>query len=155
MELSNAIVSVSPMRLDIQLARIHARIGHSAIIRIVRVPDDIQRLFLRVFKADHTYFDIPANEHKTPGVWTARVIGTCFPETGEVKYEVHAEDAEGNSTALGEGIVAIAAFSTTTSPVAVGSPVTVAQVPTPSGSMVQVQMVQDENGQWVFQAVTE
>lgn len=153
MDQLNAIITCRATRLGLDAETIEARVGHSSRIGLKCVPDDITRIVLRVFRMDGSYHDIPANRHPN-GNCTVYVIGTCFPAVGTARYEVHALDARGNPTAIAAGKLVIAPFSVSTEPVSPGSEITVAQIPTADGAMVQIRMVQDESGQWVYQAVT-
>lgn len=152
MEQYNAIINCRISNLSLDCERANVRRGHSARFAVKCVPDDVTGVFLRIFKTDGSYFDFPCNYHPN-GTWTILVIGTAFPDVGTSSYEVHATDADGNATALALGELRILPFSVTSSPVTAGSTVTVAQVPTADGSMVQIQMVLDEAGQWVYRAL--
>jgi len=152
MDQLNALIELNPRRLGAQLVSMTARTGHSMRIALKGVPGDVTGVFLRIFKPNGAYFDFPCNEHPN-GAWTVYVIGTAFPDQGDATYEVHATDALGHPTALGMGALSVLPFSVTSTPITPGSTVTVAQVPTSDGSFVQIQMVQDEVGQWVYRAV--
>lgn len=153
MDQLNAIVTCRVARLGRDSETVEVRAGHSARIGIRGAPDDITRVVLRVFRPDGSYHDIPANRHPN-GNCTAYVIGTCFPETGTARYEVHALDARGNPTAIAAGRLVVSPFSVSTDPIEPGAEISVAQVPTRDGAMVQIRMVMDELGNWVYQAVT-
>lgn len=151
MEQTNAIINLAPSRLNFPLAPIYPRRGHSFVFDLRDAPADVTRLFVRIFRPNGAYFDVPANWHED-GRYTAYAIGTCFPDIGCCRYEIHASDYRGNPTALGEGIVTISDFSTTASPAETGEPVQVAQIPARGGGFVNVFMVCDEYGQWVYEA---
>ena len=152
MDQYNAIINCRPSDLSHENERICVRLGHSIRAAVKSVPDDVTDVFLRVFKPDGSYFDFPTNERPN-GIHTVYVIGTAFPDVGESRYEVHASDALGNPTAIASGRLKILPFSVSSTPIAPGSTVTVAQIPTVDGAMVQIQMVRDEVGQWVYRAV--
>lgn len=152
MEQTNADVRVDVARLNFPLAPLHARAGHSFAVRLKGVPSDVRGVYVRLFRPDGAYYDIRANEH-ADGSWTAYAVGTCFPSEGASSYEVHADDAHGNPTSLGAGTLDVAPFSASTSPVEPGEAVRVCEIPTKDGALVQVRMVKDESGEWVYEAV--
>lgn len=154
MEQINAYIELSPQRLVRPLATAFPRRGHSFVFAFTRAPADVIGLFVRVFRPNGAYFDVPANWHSELRYHSAYAIGTCFPDVGDARYEVHATDARGNPTALGAGALRIADFSTTASPAETGDPVQVAQIPARGGGFVNVLMVKDEHGQWVYEAET-
>lgn len=153
MDQLNARINIRPDALQFPLSTVHTRLGMSAVLRLYGVPDDVTGVFVRIFKRDGAHFDIPTNLH-TDGTRCAYVIGTCFPDTGATYYEVHATDARGNATSLGRGMVWTRPHSVTGTPIAPGEAVQVAQIPAKSGGMVNVYMVQDEFGSWVYEAET-
>lgn len=148
----NARIKLNAERLNFPLSMLYPRTGHSFRLLVEKVPSDCTSPFVRVFRPNGSYFDIPGNIGSS-GV-TFYIIGTCFPDAGSAKYEIHATDSEGNPTALGEGLLEIKLFSTTTTPVTPGTPVQVAQIPAQGGGVVQIQMVQDSVGEWTYQALT-
>ena len=108
---------------------------------------------MRVFKEGGAYFDVTGHEHRDGG-WTARVPAACFLATGEYRYEVHATAADDEPAAIGEGRLLVQSFSTTTTPVEIGTVQQVTQIPCEDGGFVQV--VMKWNGsEWVPSAVTE
>lgn len=148
------IIKVDVDRINFPTATIHARVGHSRSFCFVGVPQDVQDLFVRIFKPDGSYFDMPANP-RPGGAWDCYVIGTCFPCVGSAHYELHGTDPMGNPTAVAYGLVNVGPFSVTTAPIEPGSVMTVERIPTRDGAMVQVLMVRDEAGAWVLDAVVE
>ena len=153
MEQVNAIVDCDVARLDFPLRAFKARQGHGFVARFRRVPADVTGLFVRVFRADGSYFDVAGHEHRDGG-WTVRLSAACFPEVGESRYEVHAVAADGQPCALGEGRLKVDSFSTTTTPTEPGAVQRVAELPTADGGTVQVVMVY-EDGAWKMRAVAE
>ena len=153
MEQTNAIVDCDVARLDVPLRPWKARQGHSFVALFRRVPADVQGFFVRVFKADGSYFDIAGHEHQDGG-WTVRLSAACFPNVGESRYEVHATAADDEPTAIGEGRLVVESFSITTTPTEPGAVQQVAELPTTDGGTVQVVMVY-EDGAWKMRAVTE
>ena len=151
MEQINAIVDCDVARLDAPLRPWKARQGHNFVALFRRVPADVTGLFVRVFRANGSYFDVQAHEHPD-GSWTVRIPASCFPSVGECRYEVHAIASDDEPAAIGEGRLAVSAFSTTTTPTA-GAVQQVAELPTADGGTVQVVMVY-EDGAWTMQAVT-
>ena len=119
MDQINAEVDCDVSRLDFPLRAWKARQGHNCVARVRRVPADVTKLFVRVFKTNATYFDITAHEHPDGG-WTARVPAACFPFAGDFKYEVHATASDDQPAAIGEGRLLVQPFSTTTTPIAPG-----------------------------------
>lgn len=152
MEQTNATVRVDAARLNFPLAPLHARAGHSFRVLLAGVPADVEGVYVRLFRPDGAYYDVRANEHAS-GAWTAYAVGTCFPAAGQSSYEVHAEDARGNPTALGAGTLDVAPFSASSSPSEPGAPVRVCEIPTKDGALVQIRMVLDDAGEWVYEAV--
>lgn len=152
MEQTNATVRVDAARLNFPLAPLHARAGHSFRMLLAGVPADVEGVYVRLFRPDGAYYDVRANEH-AGGAWTAYAVGTCFPAAGRSSYEVHAEDARGNPTALGAGTLDVAPFSASSSPSEPGAPVRVCEIPTKDGALVQIRMVLDDAGEWVYEAV--
>ena len=153
MEQTNAIVDCDVSRLDFPLRTFKARQGHNFVALIRRVPADVTNLFVRLFKADGSYFDVDGHEHPD-GEWTVRVPAACFPATCDTKYEIHATASDDEPAAIGEGRLVVAPFSMTTTPVEPGMLQHVAELPTADGGTVQVVMVYN-NGTWTMQAVTE
>lgn len=154
MDRVNAIINCNVMRLDRDAETIHARVGHSLRIAAKGVPSDVTGLFIRLFRPDGAYYDVPGNEHPN-GIWTIYAIGTTVPSEGDSRYEIHASDAYGNPAAIARGRMKVLPFSTTGTPAEPGEVMTIAQIPTADGAMVQVRMVKDESGSWVYQAVVE
>lgn len=153
MEQYNAIVDCDITRLNAPLRPFFARQGHNFVVLFRRVPADVTRLFVRVFKGDGSYFDVTGHEHRD-GCWTARVPAACFPAVVESKYEVHATAADDQPAAIGEGRLLVQSFSVTTTPTEPGAVQQVAELPTEDGGTVQVVMVYDD-GAWKMRAVTE
>ena len=151
MEQTNAIVDCDVSRLDFQLRTFKARQGHNFVALIRRVPADVTGLFVRLFKADGSYFDVDGHEHPG-GEWTVRIPAACFPAVGDTKYEIHATAADDQPAAIGEGRLVVAPFSTTTTPIEPGTVQEVAQLPCEGGGYVQVIMKWD-GFEWVQAAV--
>lgn len=151
MDQINADVSCDVSRLDFPLRPFKARAGHNFVARFRRVPADVTGLFVRVFKEGGAYFDVTGHEHPD-GRWTARIPAACFPMPGETKYEVHATAADGQPAAIGEGLLVVAPFSTTTNPIEPGTVQEVAQLPCAGGGFVQVVMKYD-GFEWMPEAV--
>jgi len=115
------------------------------------IPDDVTSVVLRIFKTDLTsHYDIPVGRHPN-GAGIAYAIGTCFPDVGEAKYEIHAYDAHGNMTALGDGKVSVSPFSTSGAPIEPGQPVYVTEIPDANGVMHRIIAVQNELGEYTTQ----
>ena len=142
MDQINAEVDCDVSRLDFPLRAWKARQGHNFVALFRRVPADVTKLFVRVFKSNDAYFDITAHEHPDGG-WTARVPAACFPFEGDFKYEVHATASDDQPAAIGEGRLLVQPFSTTTTPIAPGTVQEVAQLPCEGGGFVQVVMKWD------------
>jgi hypothetical protein len=153
-DMVNANVVVNAKRLDWPLRAWHARVGHSFSARLHGVPGDVAGVFARVFRVDGSYSDFRANMRPN-GEWLVYVIGTAFPAVGSARYELHGTDARGNAAALGCGLLDVRDFSVTAEPVEPGAALTVAQIPTADGSFVQIRMVRDTSGEWVYEAVGE
>ena len=147
----NARIKLNPERLNFPLPMIYARTGHSFRILAEKFPEDCTAPYIRVFRPDGAYFDIPGNIGEDGCIFY--IIGTCFPLVGHASYEIHATDSEGNPTAIGEGKLEIKTFSASSSPLEPGRPVNIAQIPAKGGGFVQVRMVQDETGEWVYEAL--
>ena len=151
MDQINAEVDCDVSRLDFPLRAWKARQGHNFVALFRRVPADVTKLFVRVFKSNDAYFDITAHEHPDGG-WTARVPAACFPYEGDFKYEVHSTASDDQPAAIGEGRLLVQPFSTTTTPIAPGTVQEVAQIPCAGGGFVQVVMKWD-GYEWMPEAV--
>lgn len=151
MDQINAEIDCDVSRLDFPLRAFKARAGHNFVALFRRVPADVTSLFVRVFKANGAYFDVTAREHPD-GRWTVRIPAACFPDEGDFKYEVHATAADDQPAAIGEGRLLVRPFSTTTTPIAVGTVQKVAQLPCQGGGFVQVVMKWD-GFEWMPEAV--
>lgn len=151
MDQINAVVDCDVSRLDFPLRAWKARQGHNFVALFRRVPADVTKLFVRVFKSNDAYFDITAHEHPDGG-WTARVPAACFPYEGDFKYEVHSTASDDQPAAIGEGRLLVQPFSTTTDPVEPGTVQEVAQIPCEGGGFVQVLMKWDGH-EWMPEAV--
>lgn len=151
MDQINAEVDCDVSRLDFPLRAWKARQGHNFVALFRRVPADVTKLFVRVFKSNDAYFDITAHEHPDGG-WTARVPAACFPYEGDFKYEVHSTASDDQPAAIGEGRLLVQPFSTTTDPVEPGTVQEVAQLPCEGGGFVQVIMKWDGH-EWMPEAV--
>lgn len=151
MDQVNAYIDCDVARLNIPLRTFFARVGHNYVARFRRVPADVTRLFVRVFRANGAYYDISANEHMS-GEWSARIPAACFGEVGSFRYEVHATAADDEPCAIGEGGIVVGPFTTTTNPDKPGAVQTVAELPCEGGGYVQVVMKWDGYA-WVQEAV--
>ena len=116
----NAIVEIDVARLNRPLRPFFARQLHSFVAEIRGIPTDCDRVVCRVFRKGegNGFFDIPVSVG--PDGAYAYIIGTCFNDVGTSKYEIHAFDAEGNSTALGAGEILSLPFSASGVPLEVG-----------------------------------
>ena len=112
----NAIVEIDVARLNRPLRPFFARQLHSFVAEIRGIPTDCDRVLCRVFRKGegNGFFDIPVTI--APDGAYAYIIGTCFQDVGTSKYEIHAFDAEGNSTALGVGEILALPFSASGEP---------------------------------------
>lgn len=153
MEQINAEVDCDITRLNVPLRPFFGRVAHSFVALFRRVPADITGLFVRLFKADGSYFDVTAHEH-ADGTWLARIGAACFPAELDGGYEVHAYAADDQPTAIGEGRLVVQPFSATAAVGTVpdGETQQVATLPTADGGTVQVVMVYAD-GEWRMQAV--
>ena len=153
MEQINAAVDCDITRLNAPLRPFYARVAHSFVALFRRVPADTTGVFVRVFKEDGSYFDVTAHEH-ADGTWLARIGAACFPAELDGKYEVHAYAADDQPTAIGEGRLVVQPFSATAAVGTVpdGTVQQVAELPTSSGSTVQVVMVYAD-GEWQMQVI--
>ena len=117
----NAIVEIDVARLNRPLRPFFARQLHSFVAEIRGIPTDCDRVLCRVFRKGegNGFFDIPVTV--APDGAYAYIIGTCFQDVGTSKYEIHAFDAEGNSTALGVGEILALPFSASGEPLEVGA----------------------------------
>lgn len=123
----NSIIHLDLKRLDRPLVKLHARQFHSFVALVEGVPEDCSSAFVRVFRTDDTtYFDLPLLV--APDGSCVYAPGLAFPDAGNVRYEVHALDAEGNQTALGSGEVGIGPFSATGEPLQLGEERPVMQI---------------------------
>ena len=145
MEQVNARITLNLERLDRLLPPWHARALHSFVAVFSNVPEDCTSIVCRVFKVDGvSHYDIPCDE--CPAGARAYVIGTCFPDAGTAKYELHAYDAEGYMTALGEGQIFIDPFSATGAPIEPGQSVPIMQITDATGALHTISAVPDGMG---------
>lgn len=151
MDQTNAIIDCDVSRLNFPLRPLHARQGHNFVARFRRVPADVTRLYVRLFKAGGAYYDVTAQEH-ADGTWTARIPAACFPSTCETEYEVHATAADDEPCAIGRGRLSVGPFSTTAAPAEPGAVQEVARIPCRGGGSVDVVMTWD-GYEWVPEAV--
>ncbi|MBQ6140820.1 MAG: hypothetical protein IJI54_05985 [Kiritimatiellae bacterium] len=153
MDQINAVIDCDVARLDFPLRPWKARVAHNFVALFRRVPADVTGLFVRLFKADGSYFDVTAHEH-ADGIWLARIGAACFPAELDGKYEVHAYAADDQPAAIGEGRLVVQPFSATAAVGTVpdGETQQVATLPTADGGTVQVVMVYAD-GEWRMQAV--
>ena len=147
----NALVDLNVSRLSTPLKTWHARVGHNFVARLQSVPDDISKVFVRVFKTYNAYYDVTAIEHRD-GNYSVRIPASCFCFAGEYKYEVHATSSDDQPCALGEGKLVVKGFSTTTNPEKPGAVQRVAELPCEGGGFVQVVMKWDGYA-WMPEAV--
>lgn len=153
MEQINAAVDCDITRLNAPLRPFYARVGHSFVALFRRVPADTTGVFVRLFRADGSYYDVTAHEH-ADGTWLARIAAACFTAELDGRYEVHAYAADDQPTAIGEGRLVVQPFSATAAVGTVpdGETQQVATLPTADGGKVQVVMVYAD-GEWRMQAV--
>lgn len=151
MDMVNAVIPLSPDRLNFPLRPWMARQGHGFVAKFSNVPADITGLYVRIFKEDGAYFDQSGVEHRD-GTWSVRVKGVCFPVVGEFKYEVHAKGCDDEPVALGDGLLCVQAFSITNDALPVGTQQLVTEMPCEGGGVVQTVMVWD-GFTWVLQAI--
>ena len=146
MEQTNARITLDVARLNRPLATMYPRRLHSFVAQFKGIPEDCTSVICRVFKTDGvSHFDIPV-AIGGDGAGTAYIIGTCFPEMGAAKYEVHAYDYNGNMTALGSGTIAIAPFSQTGAPLVPGQSVPIMQITDETGALHTISAVPDGMG---------
>lgn len=142
--LHNLTIELSPDRLNRRLEKMNARQLHSFTARLVQVPTDVTSVVLRVFRPVlGGFYDIPVSLRPNGSTGIAYVIGTCFPEVGEAKYEVHAYDARGNQTALGVGRLSVDPFSATGEPLRPGEERPVMTIQDRSGATHTITAVWD------------
>lgn len=145
--LYNQTIEIRPDRLDVQLAKLHARQLHSFTARLVGLPTDVTGVFIRLFSAQGGgFFDVPVSLRPNGTTGICYLIGTCFPDVGEVRYEVHAFDARGNATALGAGSAAVEPFSSSGTPIEPGVPVVLDRIRDASGNWHTIKAVPDGAG---------
>lgn len=151
MEQVNAEIECDVSRLNFPRRPWYARQGHGFVARLLRVPADVTKVFARVFRANGAYFDVTGHEHRD-GSWTVRIPAACFPEAGDFHYEIHGVSADDEPAAIGEGQLLVQPFSTTTTPLPIGTVQEVCQMPCEGGGYVQVVMKWD-GYEWMQQAV--
>lgn len=154
--MTHAVIQVDVARLKFPLRTVETRFGASYSMKLVGVPADFGGVFVRVFTQGDGYYDCPANQNDN-GDWFCYIIGTCFPNVCEAKYEVHALDGYGNNTALGVGKLVVEPFSAGSTPIENGSEVSVATLPDAQGALHQVVAVNlgtAENPDWSWQVKT-
>lgn len=99
------------------------------------VPADAIALSVVVFKpTGKHYAPIPLRQDAN-GDWQGFVIGTCFPDAGEAKYQLQYTDAENHICAGGKGKIIIDPFD----PAQGGEP-------TPSGDVVITEIPSKTDG---------
>lgn len=142
----NAIVNLAPTRLNRPLETWRPRQLHSFVAEFRNIPDDVTSVVVRVFKPTGGYYDIPVSRKGDTDTGLAYVVGTCFTDIGGSRYEVHAYDARGNMTALGEGLVSVDYFTASASPLVPGQPVPVMQITDKTGALHTISAVPDGEG---------
>lgn len=134
----NKTIQLNPCDLHQPLEAITPRFAASYRVKFVRVPQDVQDPFVRVFKADgQGYFDCPCNADGN-GDLECYMLGTCFPAVCRSFYEVHGRDGEGNPCALGRGALIVEPFSVGGDPVEAGTEITIATLPDRQGRLHRV-----------------
>lgn len=142
----NATINIDPTRMNRPRRAVFAMRYHSVSLELKNVPDDVTSIVFRVFKTDkHSFFDIPAMR-RPDGTALVYVIGTCFPDAGDVKYELHAYDSRGNMTALGFGTVSIDQFTESGEPIAPGASVPIMTIFDEDGGQHTIKAVPDGMG---------
>lgn len=149
MNLVNAVISLDPTSLSKSLRKIEARHLHSIVVAFVRVPDDVTAITLRILRTTDTFVDIPASR-RPDGSAICHVIGTVFDSVGAMRYEVHAFDAWGNSTALGSGDVTVGPFSASGTPLAPGEERLIQTIADRDGNLHSIFAVQDSTGNYTL-----
>lgn len=144
----NAVVEIDETRLDRPLRPFHARQFHSFVAEIRGIPTDCDRVICRVFRngEGNGFFDIPVT--LSPAGAFAYIIGTCFPENGKSKYEIHAFDAEGNSTAFGVGEILTLPFSASGEPLEIGEERPIMTIQDANGGTHTITAIYEGNGNW-------
>lgn len=147
MDQLNAVIRVDVSRLNFPTATIHARIGSEFVARFRGVPDDVTNAVLRVYNVGSGYNDI--NCHRcTNGDIFCRIPGACFLTTGSAHYELRADAASGNGTAISVGLIEVGAFSWDGTPVPPGPPVVITKVTDLAGNAHTLRAIQDDDGNW-------
>ena len=151
--MTNATILIDAENLHRPLTTVQARFACSFSARLIKVPQSVYDLFIRIFRAGtDAYFDCPCSQDAN-GDWNCYVIGTCFPSVGEANYEVHGTDESGNPTSLGCGRVIVDPFSVNGQPLGNGATITVAQIPDEDGnfrSIVAVNIGTAEKQDWTW-----
>lgn len=108
MEMVNAEVDCDVARLNVPLRTWRARQGCAFVARLRRVPSDVGGVFVRVTNTVAST-DCLAHLH-ADGSWIVQAPPSAFPSAGEFSYTVHAQTADGEPCAIGEGRVKVEVF---------------------------------------------
>lgn len=152
--MKNATIVLDIKNLCRPLATLQARFACAFTAEILKVPQGVDDVFVRVFRAGtDAYFDCPATPDSN-GDYTCYMLGTCFPTVGKSYYEIHGKDEQGNDTALGGGKVEVAPFSVNGERLEQGYTITVARIPDTEGKYHAVRAVNigtAEKPDWAWQ----
>ena len=146
MNLINANLILAPTRLNRPLPTLYTRRFHSFTVQLSNVPDDVTSVSFRIFTVGGgAYFDTPCGR-RPDGSALVYLIGTCFPDSGSTRYEIHGFDSHGNSTALGMGYVLVEEFSTSGDPIDPDEDVTLERIKDANGTWHTIKAVPDGAG---------
>lgn len=143
----NLRIRLDPERMNFPLPTMHARLLHSFVAEVENIPDDVTTLILSVFRTDGvSRFDVPVSRRPNSTSGVVHLLPTVFPDKGSSRYEVRATDARGYETALGEGLVEIAGFSSALEPITPGVPVRLQSIADATGALHVIAAVPDGEG---------
>ena len=76
--MTNSTILIDAENLHRPLTTIQARFACSFCARLIKVPQSVYDLFIRIFRAGtDAYFDCPCSQDAN-GDWKCYIIGTCF-----------------------------------------------------------------------------
>jgi hypothetical protein len=147
----NATVFVRIDRLNWPVASLFARQFGAFRLKVVGVPGDVAKVFLRLVSADGASFrDFGGVALAQPGEWRIVIPDVALETAGDFRYELHGESGDGN-VALGRGRCEVLPFTAGGEAPAPGAPVTFAKMPTVDGGWVHCVAVMDETGEYTYE----
>ena len=144
----NLVIDADVTRLDAALPPMRARAGCEFVARVHGVPADCMGVVFRV-SCGRGFYDFPASCNAN-GEWTCRILPMAFPRVASEWYEVRAESADGQSTAIGRGRVLVGEWSAGTAQTFDARKRFVATIFDELGSQHAIWAVRNDVGEWTY-----